>query len=76
LGVTSLDGTTEGITRLARALRAHAAVLGKTMVEVMTPPVPRALDALTAAGYRIEIDPKHPDEVREHGIDILELQLL
>ncbi len=75
MGVTSIEGTTEGITRLARALRAHAAALGKAMVEGMMPPVPRALDALTAAGYHIEVDPKHPDEVREHGIDILELRL-
>ena len=75
LGVTSIEGTIEGITQLARVLRAHAATLGKAMVEVMTPPVPRALDALIAAGYRIEVDPKHPDEVREHGIDILELRL-
>ena len=75
LGVTSMEGTTEGITQLALALRAHAATLGKTMVEVMTPPVPRALDALTAAGYRIEVDPKHPDEIREHGMDVLELRL-
>jgi len=75
LGVTSLDGSTEGITRLARALRAHAATLGKVMVEVMTPTVSRALDALTAAGYHLEVDLKHPEEIREHGIDILELRL-
>jgi GNAT superfamily N-acetyltransferase len=74
-GVTTLTGTSEGITQLSRALRAHATALGKTMVEVMTPPLPRALDALTAAGYHIEVDPQHPDEIREHGIDILELRL-
>ncbi len=75
LGVTTAMGAREGITRLARALRAQAAALGKVLVEVMTPPVPRALDALTVAGYHIEVDPKNPEEIREHGIDILELRL-
>jgi GNAT superfamily N-acetyltransferase len=75
LGVTTLMGTSQGIAQLSRALRTHAAALDKTMVEVMTTPLPRALDALTAAGYHIEVDPQHPDEIREHGIDILELRL-
>jgi GNAT superfamily N-acetyltransferase len=74
MSATSLAGAPDGITRLGRALRAQAAVLGKTMVEVMINPVPRALTALTAAGYFIEPDPKHP-EVQEHGIDVLELRL-
>jgi GNAT superfamily N-acetyltransferase len=75
VGVTTLNGTSEGITVLAHALRAHATGLGKDMVEVMTPTVPRSLDALTAAGYHLEVDPQHPEEIREHGIDILELWL-
>ena len=75
LGATTIDGTSEGIATLARSLRAHAAALGKVMVEVMTPTVPRALDALSTAGYHIEVDPKQPDEIREHGADVLELWL-
>jgi GNAT superfamily N-acetyltransferase len=75
LGFSSLEGTTEGITALARALRTHAAALGKVMVEAMTTPHPRALQALEVAGYHLEIDPEHPEEIREHGIDILELRL-
>ena len=75
LGLASLEGTTEGITWLARAARAHAAALGKVMVEAMATPHPRALQALEAAGYHIEIDPEHPEEIREHGIDVLELRL-
>jgi N-acetylglutamate synthase-like GNAT family acetyltransferase len=75
LGVMPIDGTSEGMATLARSLRAHAAVLGKVMVEAMTPVVPRALDALSSAGYHIEVDPLQPDEMREHGVDILELRL-
>lgn len=75
LGLMSLGGTTGGITALARAVRAHAAVLGKEMVDVVTTPHPRALQALEAAGYHIELDPEHPEDVSEHGIDVLELQL-
>ena len=75
LGLMSLDGTTDGITALARAVRAHAAVLGKEMVEAVTPPHPRALQALAAAGYHIERDPEHPEDVNEHGIDVFELRL-
>ena len=75
LGLMSLDGTTDGITALARAVRAHAAVLSKEMVEVVTPPHPRALQALEAAGYHIELDPGHPEDVNEHGIDVFELRL-
>jgi len=75
LGLASLEGTTEGITWLARAARAHAAALGKVMVEAMATLHPRALQALEAAGYHIEIDPEHPEEIREHGIDVLELRL-
>jgi GNAT superfamily N-acetyltransferase len=73
--VTSLFGTQDGIAKLARAMRAQAASLGKAMVEVMTPLYPPALEALEAAGYHIEIDPHHPEEVREHGVDIFELVL-
>ena len=75
LGLMSLDGTTDGITALARAARAHAAVLGQELVDVVTTPHPRALQALEAAGYHIEIDPEHPEDVSEHGVDIFELRL-
>ena len=44
------------------------------MVKVMMPLYPPALEALEAAGYHIEMDPRHP-EVREHGADIFELWL-
>jgi GNAT superfamily N-acetyltransferase len=73
--VTSLSGTQDGIAKLARAMRAQASSLGKAMVEVMMPPHPCVLEALAAAGYHIEIDPEHPEEIREHGIDVLELVL-
>ena len=72
--VTSLFGTQDGIAKLAHAMRAQASSLGKTTVEVMTPLYPPALEALEAAGYHIEMDPRHP-EVREHGADIFELWL-
>lgn len=75
LGLSSLDGATEAITALASAMRAHAAALGRVMVEAMTAPHPRALQALEAAGYHVEADPEHPGQVREHGIDILGLVL-
>jgi hypothetical protein len=45
------------------------------MVEMMTPPLPRVMGALDAAGYHIEVDPQHPEEAREHGVDMLELRL-
>ena len=73
--VTSLFGTQDGIAKLARAMRAQASSLGKTMVEVMMPLYPPALEALEAAGYRLELNPKHPEQVREHGADIFELWL-
>jgi GNAT superfamily N-acetyltransferase len=75
LGMSFLDGDTEGITALALAMRAYAGVAGKVMVEVMTPPLPRVMGALDAAGYHIEVDPQHPEEAREHGVDMLELRL-
>jgi hypothetical protein len=75
LGLMSLDGATDDITALARAMRAHAAVLGKELVEAETTPHPRALQALEAAGYHIELDPEHPEDVNERGVDILELRL-
>jgi len=75
LGMSCLDGKTDGIAALARAMRAHAGVVGKVMVEAMAPPHPRVMEALEAAGYRLEVDPKHPEEVREHGVDMLELRL-
>ena len=75
LSVTTLIGSTEGMTTLGRALRAHAAALGKLAVELMTQPLPRVLDAISAAGYHIEVDHEHPEEIREHGIDIFELRL-
>jgi RimJ/RimL family protein N-acetyltransferase len=71
----TFHGATEGITALAYALRAQAFTRGKEIVEAMVPPHPRVMDALAAAGYHIEIDPGHPEEIREHGIDILELRL-
>ena len=73
--VTSLFGTKDGIAELACAMRAQAGVWGKAIVEVMTPPHPSALEALQTAGYRLELNPKHPEEVREHGADIFELWL-
>ncbi len=73
--VTSLFGTQDGIAKLARAMRAQASSLGKAMVEVMVPLYPPALEALEVAGYRLELNPKHPEEVREHGADIFELWL-
>ncbi len=75
LGVTTLFGATDGITQLARAMRAQAAALGKKMVEVMATPHPRVLEALELAGYRLEANPKQDDEPHEHGIDIFELRL-
>jgi GNAT superfamily N-acetyltransferase len=75
LGMSCLDGETDGITALALAMRAHAGAVGKVMVEAMTPPHPRVMGALEAAGYHVEVDPQHPDEVREHGVDMLELRL-
>ena len=75
LELSSVQGTTEGITALASAVRRHAAALGKVMVEAMTTLYPRALEALEAAGYHREVDPEHPDDVREHGVDVLELRL-
>jgi hypothetical protein len=75
LGFTSLDGTSDGITALARAARAHAAVLGKELIDVVATPHPRALQALEAAGYHFELDPEHPEAIQEHGIDVLELRL-
>ena len=73
--VTSLFGTKEGIAKLAYAMRAQAGTWGKVTVEAMTPPHPCALEALEAAGYRLELNPKHPEQVREHGADIFELWL-
>jgi len=73
--VASLFGTKDGIAKLARAMRAQAGVWGKATVEVMTPPHPDTLEALETAGYRLELNPKHPEEVREHGADIFELWL-
>jgi len=73
--VTSLFGTKGNIAELARAMRAQAGTWGKVTVEVMTPPHPSALEALETAGYRLELSPKHPEEVREHGADIFELWL-
>jgi GNAT superfamily N-acetyltransferase len=73
--VTSLFGTQDGIAKLACAMRAQASSLGKAMVEVMMPLYPPALEALETAGYHIEMDPRHPEEVREHGVDIFELWL-
>lgn len=75
LGMMCLDGDTDGIAALARAMRAHAGVMGKVMVEAMTPPHPRVMEALEAAGYHLEVDPKHPEDVHEHGVDMLELWL-
>jgi len=75
LVATTMNGATEGITTLARALRAHAAICGVQMAEVLTPPHPRALAALAAAGYHIELDPEHPEDTREHGMDVFELRL-
>jgi hypothetical protein len=75
LGITCLDGDTDGITALARAMRAHAGAMGKVMVETMTPPQPRVMEALEVAGYHLEVDPQHPEEVHEHGVDMLELWL-
>ena len=75
LGIMCLDGETDALATLARAMRAHAGVVGKVMVEVLTPPLPRVMEALEAAGYYLEADPKHPDDVLEHGVDMLELWL-
>jgi hypothetical protein len=75
LGMSCLDGKTNGIVALARAMRAHAGVVGKVMVEAMAPPHPRVMEALEAAGYHVEVDPQHPEEAREHGVDMLELWL-
>jgi hypothetical protein len=72
--VWSLFGK-DGIAKLASAMRAQAGAWGKMTVEAMTPPHPCALEALEAAGYRLELNPKHPEEVREHGADIFELWL-
>jgi hypothetical protein len=33
------------------------------------------MDTLAAAGYRLEVDPQHPEDVHEHGVDMLELWL-
>ena len=75
LGIMCLEGETDGILTLARAMRAHAGALGKVMAEVLTPPHPRVMEALAAAGYRLEVDPKRPEDVHEHGVDMLELWL-
>ena len=75
LGITCLDGDTDNITALACAMRAHAGALGKVMVEALTPPHPRVMEALEAAGYYLEVDSQHPEEVHEHGVDMLELWL-
>ena len=75
LGMMCPQGDTGGIAALARAMRAHAGALGKMMVEAMTPPLPRVMEGLEAAGYHLEVDPKHPEDVHEHGVDMLELWL-
>jgi len=75
LGVTTIFGATDGITQLARAMRAQTAALGKEMVEVMATPHLRVLEALELTGYRLEANPKQDDEPHEHGIDIFELRL-
>jgi GNAT superfamily N-acetyltransferase len=75
MGVTTLVGSPEDMTTLGRALRAHAGTLGKIAVELMVYPLPRALDAIAAAGYQLETDRENPGEVIEHGIDVLELRL-
>jgi GNAT superfamily N-acetyltransferase len=75
VAVTSLFGTKDGIAKLARALRAQTSVWGKATVEVMTPPLPSALEALETAGYGLEANPKQNNEPHEHGIDIFELRL-
>jgi len=63
------------MAKLARAMRAQVSTLGKAIVEVMMPLYPPALEALETAGYHIEMDPRRPEEVREHGVDIFELWL-
>jgi len=73
--VSSLFGTKEGIAKLACAMRAQVGAWGKATIEAMTPPHPCALEALETAGYHLELNPKHPEEVREHGADIFELWL-
>jgi len=73
--ITLLGGTTDGIAALARAMRTQAAVTNRQTVEALAPPLPRMLDALAAAGYHIEIDPEHPEDTRERGVDIFELRL-
>ena len=75
MGIMCLDGETDGIATLARAMRAHAGALDKVMVEVLTPPHPRVMEALAAAGYHLEVDRQHPQDVHEHGVDMLELWL-
>jgi GNAT superfamily N-acetyltransferase len=75
LYLNTLQGTTAGITTLARAFRARVSDKGKEMVEAMVAPEPRVLDALETAGYHLEVAPEHPEETREHGVDILELAL-
>ena len=73
LGITCLEGTLEGITALAHAMRAQASAFGKAMAQAWTPPHPRVLDALVAAGYRLEAS--QDQDTNEHGLDILELRL-
>ena len=75
LGISCLDGETNGIAALAHAMRAQAYASGKVMVETLTPPHPRVMGALESAGYHLEVDPKHPEDVHEHGVDMLELRL-
>ncbi len=75
LEMMCLDGETDALAALARAMRAHAGVLGKVMVQVLTPPLPRVVEALEAAGYHVEADPRQPEDVQEHGVDMLELWL-
>ena len=75
LGIMCLEGETDALAALARAMRAQAGVLGKVMVQVLTPPLPRVTEALEAAGYYVEADPNHPQTTDEHGVDMLELWL-
>jgi len=57
LGLMSLDGTTDGINSAGARGACTRCSFGKEMVEVVTTPHPRALQALEAAGYHIELDP-------------------
>lgn len=73
--ISALFGTTEGMGSLARTVRAEAGTRGKAMVEVMTPPHPSALEALSIAGYGLKEATKPGGEAHEYGIDVLELRL-